>query len=357
MNTKINTVSPFARISYRDKVANDYAWAKESIKSLIFTNIGAQDKSTMERMVSNYRLFNNILDQRDFEKHCNLLGLKIKDFKDEIKPYNKIPTKVQTLLGEELKRPWPFQTMIMNEDGVRSKILAGDLAIRDYIEGLLKEIESIIEQHLPKAEAQAGPDGQVDPEQQKQLEEQMRQQIDTLLNDYVNADRMRHVRNTNKFFRLEKLSSRLLEYFIQELDIRDISNDTFKHALISGMELAWVDVCDDNIEFKSINPLGFFYDKHADTKWIDEGRYAGYRTYLSQADIIANYGHKMSKKDLDKITGVDPTGIGSGRMSKTMKYEDAWEEIWVGASNNNIGEGQYGYNYNNTDTYEVIHVE
>ena len=42
-----------------------------------------------ERMMSNYKLFNNIIDQKDLERECNPLGLEIGQFKDLVQPYNK----------------------------------------------------------------------------------------------------------------------------------------------------------------------------------------------------------------------------------------------------------------------------
>jgi hypothetical protein len=81
-------------------------------------------KKEYDKKLSNYRLYNNIIDQKEFEKECNPLGFEVGQFEDEIKPYNKAYNKIQVLLGEELKRPFSYRTIISNSDGINEKQLA-----------------------------------------------------------------------------------------------------------------------------------------------------------------------------------------------------------------------------------------
>jgi len=96
---------PKQRISYDEKIANDNAWGRRVIDLLILTDNsnGASDLETRyTRMLSSYQLYNNIINQADFEKDCNPLGIEVGQFQDEIKPYNKTPNKINALLGRRV---------------------------------------------------------------------------------------------------------------------------------------------------------------------------------------------------------------------------------------------------------------
>ena len=73
---------PKQRLSYTKKSAEDFKWAKEVIDSILVSSPQQQDivnnyNSEYGRKLSNYRLYNNQLDQKDFERDCNSLGLEI----------------------------------------------------------------------------------------------------------------------------------------------------------------------------------------------------------------------------------------------------------------------------------------
>ena len=86
---------PRQRLSFTEKIKDDYRWAKDTTDSLLAHSYVTHGKlSDFDRMISNYRLFNNELDQRDFERECEPLGLDVGAFQDEIQPYNKTYNKI-----------------------------------------------------------------------------------------------------------------------------------------------------------------------------------------------------------------------------------------------------------------------
>jgi hypothetical protein len=121
---------PKQRLSYSDKIKDDFKWAKDTMKYLCtysyqnseYYNDYNDLSKEFNRKLSNYQLYNNIINQADFEKECNPLGLTIKP-EDDIKPYNKTYNKIQVLLGEELKRPFSYRCIISNTEGIKQKEL------------------------------------------------------------------------------------------------------------------------------------------------------------------------------------------------------------------------------------------
>ena len=99
---------PKQRLSFNDKIKDDYKWCKTVIDNLL-TNYSA-DRSIMnspgslyDKKLANYRLYNNILDQADFERECNPLGLEVGQFRDEIQPYIKLIIKYRYFSTKKIK--------------------------------------------------------------------------------------------------------------------------------------------------------------------------------------------------------------------------------------------------------------
>jgi len=130
---------PKQRVSFAEKSKNDYEWAKTTMQAII-TDTSSSDEDYY-RKLSNYRLYNNVLDQRDYEKECNPLGLNVGQFKDSVQPYNKTYNKIQVLLGDELSRKFPYKAVLINTEGVRSKLLQRDAMIKQYV---LTKIQNIV---------------------------------------------------------------------------------------------------------------------------------------------------------------------------------------------------------------------
>ena len=140
----MRSVFPKQRLSYKEKEEDDFAKVKTFVNSIVRYHeedfcYDCQNKSDktdqtfldekhwqhrrLKNMLSNYRLFNNQLDQEDFREYCDSLGIKkeIGAIAHEIKPYNKTYNKINVLLGEEYKRPDNQKVVLVNAEGVKSK--------------------------------------------------------------------------------------------------------------------------------------------------------------------------------------------------------------------------------------------
>ena len=68
-------------------------------------------------MKENYLLHNNVIDQERFAAICDPLGLDDRLEIEYVQPFNKLPNKINVLVGEELKRPLLY-SVIQNNDEV-----------------------------------------------------------------------------------------------------------------------------------------------------------------------------------------------------------------------------------------------
>lgn len=256
---------PKQRVSFAEKSKNDYEWAKTTMQAIITDTLSSDED--YYRKLSNYRLYNNVLDQRDYEKECNPLGLNVGQFKDAVQPYNKTYNKIQALLGDELSRKFPYKAVLINSEGVRSKLLQRDAMIKQYV---LTKIQNIVSTSgVPKE----------------------------ITDSIISEEDIKNVMS-NKFQDAREITAnKILKYVYRTLSLRDKKNDAFKHGLISGEEIIYVGEVNGLPVVEIINPLSCFYHKSPETKYIQDGLYAGCKTYMTAAEILDKYGEFMSEKD------------------------------------------------------------
>lgn len=123
--SQLSIVLPEQRKSMKEKMQDDFKWGKDCIQAIAIRTYQYNSNQNyfhtdVQRKISNYRLYNNQLDQQDFERECNPYGITSEEFQDKIQPYNKTYNKINVLLGEELKRPFNFRTYLVNSDAVNA---------------------------------------------------------------------------------------------------------------------------------------------------------------------------------------------------------------------------------------------
>jgi len=330
---------PKQRLSYQEKSANDFKWAKDVLDSIISQhaidpNFPGRSGDDYNRMLSNYQLYNNILNQRDFETICNPLGLEVGQFSDAILPYNKTYNKIQVLLGDELSRPFSFKAVLVNSEGVKSKLLHRDYLLRQFV---YSKIQTIIQEL-----------GSTDKEF-----------VDSSINEILPPDEVDKLMKTSYLDAREILSNKILNYLYRVLLIKSKKNDAYKHALIAGAEYVYVGE-ENNLPCVDIlNPLGVFYHKSPETKYVQDALYAGYRTYMTSGEILDRYADFLSEADLKKIdsTFEGKFGMRADFVSPAMQYgHDEADQYWNGMLTSPMTEGSY-LSSNPSDDHLVYHVE
>lgn len=364
MTMQVSKRLPVQTVSLKEKLKDNKQWAKDTIDHLCFyaNNYTDSNSSDYQRMLSNYQLYNNILNQKDFENECNPFGIDVGNFKDEIKPYNKTYNKIQVLLGEELKRRLNFRAVITNADGIKKKELKRTELMRTYIEAQIEREK----QRIQQAFQQKNPQPQMS-EEQMQTEEGMRamEEYQAQMQDSIN--KVMSPEEIDKFMTQEYqegreiLVQKILNYLIREQNVDEKKNDAFKHACLSGLEAAWVGIEQGQPVVKTLNSLNVFYHKSPEIKYIQDGEYAGYRTRMTPSDILTLYGDQLSKDEIERIEGLSSGvhgvfGASGNMISKEMNYYNvdlAYEYNKDGKFSNEHG----SYGSARGEDWEVTHVE
>jgi len=321
------------RISEREKYKDDMQWAKDTLDSLLTDAINTEDSSReYTRKLSNYQLYNNILNQADFERECNPFGLEVGQFKDEIQPYNKTYNKIQVLLSKEARAPFDYRVILTNNDGIKSKL---DMQNEMMFNSLLQKIEQTMAQMGLQFESQVDTTKLIDPRQ------------------------VAEVKNLSFLSKKEVTGNRLLKYLVQYESLKDKKNDAFKHGLIAGEEFAYVGSENGLPKITVLNPLGVFFHKSPEQKFVENSLYAGYRTYMTSAEIFDKFPN-LSEEDAKRI---DHVSMGPNHYGRTdtigseMKYFHEDSYYYNQANFPFSGEGSYGKDALNNEYWLVQHAE
>jgi hypothetical protein len=195
-----------------------------------------------------------------------------------------------------------------------------------------------------------------DPAQQQQIDQEIQQMVDSL----VDPSELSKLRKTSYLDQREIMAARLLDYLMLHLRIRSKMNDAFKHGLIAGEECVWVGVMNNNPELFVVNPLGLFYDKSPEVRYIQDGMFAGYRTMMTTGDIIDRYQDYLSEKDLKRLEGPlqGINGVRDDLIAKDMRYHnvDVYQEMEARGFDLASDEGSYGSS-DDSNHWLVTHIE
>lgn len=302
---------------------------KRVLNQLIpFTSMTVFSKEEYNVMRDNYDLFNNILNQQEFDKICNYLNLQVDTFTDVL-PYNKVYQYVNVLLGEELKRPTLFTPVATSNESIKNKNL-------ELKEAYAKAVSNVISIKMEEMKAQS------QGASEEQLQQLQQQYQEMLTPDDIDVN--------NFMSQQEILASRIIKYAKFKHKIDTIKNDAFKHYLVGGREIIYVGFESGQPTIKVLNPLYTFYEKSGDNKYIQDGDWAGHVFLLTAAEAYRMYSKDMTPED-DKrfkeryhIGTADLTG---NPLAPSMEYhrENTEDNKFLGQQYKYHIEPTEGYNY------------
>ena len=372
----MRTFFPKQRLSYKQKSENDFEKVKQFINSIVRYHeedfcLTCDNKSNsndthstnlqhrrLKNMLSNYRLYNNQLDQEDFKEYCDSLGVKkeIGAVTNDIKAYNKTYNKINVLLGEEYKRPDNQKIVLINAEGIKSKAEYKNKLYRDLINASLQQEILKVKQQFPEIV----PESYQSEEAYQQAIQEQEQQIQQMVDQVMDPEQIEKYMSETYLDAKEIMVGDLLNYLYYKENIKEKKNDGFKHGLISGEEHAWVGIVNGQPVVETVNPLKMFFHKSPEIKYIQDGLYAGYRTYMTIGDVLDKFSDDLTDDQKDLIeerysSKID--GANSALISPSMKYGDldTYEYKYAEQGKHYARFGSYGPSY--YDDIEVIHIE
>lgn len=115
---------------------------------------------------------------------------------------------------------------------------------------------------------------------------------------------------------------RLLNYLMEDLNIKFTTDEGFKHGLITGIEVYRLGINNNSPIFELCNPMGFNYGISSDKTFIQDADWITYEEYSTLSEIFNKYGNKLKKSDLKKLEGA--VQFGSNRLEQ-IESNIVWE--------------------------------
>lgn len=334
------------RLSYAEKIKDDYAWAKEQINNLASYSYGSNNdyygvgaNSRYDTILRSYRLYNNQIEQSDFDYEFNPFGINVGQKKDEIMAYNKAHNKINVLIGEMSAQPFTYRAYMVSNDGAK--------ATMDLKKELLDEfVKAEFQKQLALQEAQK------DPNMTDEMYQNITNQLAEKYRDVMTPEQIEEYIQKKYLEPREKKANKVLDRLMFEQRILEKKKDSFKHGLLSDEEHAWVGLVNGKLTLKILNPLGVFFEKSPDVKYVQKGVAAGYRTRMLVGDILDTYQH-IKKKDLKRI--LERNTFSDGSPGREMVYNYPHTTMTMLGGGGSFTEGQYGYSAGMEE--DVVHVE
>ena len=235
---------------------------------------GGRQNTQFGELQTYYNLYNSIFDEKDFKRITN--PFKVDDgFPATPQDFNIIRPKIDLLIGEETKRPMNFRVVRTSQE-----------AVSDLMD---KEKEMLIQYMMSAIMAK------MDPEQQQQFQQQLQS------GEIMPPEQIAKYMDSTYKDVVENTAYHTLSYLREKLNIDNEFIKGWKDALISGNEIYYVGVQNDEPYMERVNPLFFSYDKSPDLEFIEDGSWCCRKMRLPVAEVYDRYYNKLDEKDLNKL--------------------------------------------------------
>lgn len=235
---------------------------------------GGRQNTQFGELQTYYNLYNSIFDEKDFKRITN--PFKVDDgFPATPQDFNIIRPKIDLLIGEETKRPMNFRVVRTSQE-----------AVSDLMD---KEKEMLMQYMMSAIMAK------MDPEQQQQFQQQLQS------GEIMPPEQIAKYMDSTYKDVVENTAYHTLSYLREKLNIDNEFIKGWKDALISGNEVYYVGVQNDEPYMERVNPSFFSYDKSPDLEFIEDGSWCCRKMRLPVAEVYDRYYNKLDEKDLNKL--------------------------------------------------------
>lgn len=264
--SEINNM-PRQMLSFKKK---NEAWMKKCVdwgdsKSLL--NYNPVRRSVRHKKV-NYDLINGILHMDDMELIFNPGHIKGSFIPDKVQHYPIMNSKINVLIGEEIKRVFDYRVTVTNPNAV-SEIE------NEKKEALFQAIEELMKQTSLS-------------------EDEFNQKLEKI-SDYF----------TYEWQDLRELrANALLKHYVSEYNMPNIFNAGFKDALIVGEEIYSCDIVGGEPVLEKLDNLKVRVYRSGYSNRVEDADVITIEDYWSPGKIIDTYYNKLSKKDMEYIESI-----------------------------------------------------
>ena len=240
-------------------------------------NFSPVRKSVRHKRI-NYDLLNGIIHMEDVALLLNPADVDADYIPEKIQHFPIMNSKLEVLIGEELKRPFDWRAVVTNMNAI-----------------------SAIEEN-----------------KKKELLEAMQQVIeDTSISEEEYASRIEQL---NEYYTYnwqdlrEKRANEYLKHYIKEYNVPLIFNSGFRDAVTVGEELYMCDIVAGEPVIERLNPQKVHIFRSGYSNKIEDADVIIIEDYWNPGRILDTYGDVLTKRDIDYLENL-PNYLGGGEDS------------------------------------------
>lgn len=255
-----------------------------------------------------------------------------------IKHYDLIGIIINALVGEYMQHKDKF--MVTNTDEIASNEYTRnkkDLVLKYVQEQINKEIQ------VKLINSGVNPDVEnVDFEDEEQKQAYI-QEIQAMTEEMTPPEIEKYMNKDWKTM-ATVWAEHTIEHDQERFSMSEMERQELIDFLLTGRCFRHHRIGYDNYKPETWSPKNTFFSKTIDTKYVQDGEYVGRLHYYSPSEVVNKYGHKITKKEKDKLLiGSEIYGDGSAGGTDPISTNKLFDS--------NFGEthitphGQY-YDYN-----------
>ena len=337
------------RLSWKEKKANDFEWAKKCADYIDDMYSPLKDKDRVDRILMNYNLFNGIGNEAMME-YCStpeaMNVLQEEGYSggyENIQHYPVIDQIAKALVGEQQLRPLTPIAVDSSEQAMNSRKrkrlgLMQNLLYKKVVEPIMIEVTQKIMQELGVEDP-----SQLPPEQAQQVQSQIQSEIEAATPEEIENYMRKDYKSPS-----ETQAQAVINFLMDKLDIKYMTDEAFKHLIISGEEIYRVGIRHNMPFLEIVDPLGFTDISRPNGLFVEDGIAAKYEQYVLYNDIYNWHGDEIGnstdiKKKLDSYIGYtkspveilttrmlneNPSALESLPGYKSLDHQDALKQIF-----------------------------
>lgn len=269
---------PSQQLSFRAKTKD---WRKKHLEwasNKTYYNNNLVRKSILNKKI-NYDLINGILYLEDMMVVLNPENIKSSYIPENIQHYPIINSKLNVLIGEEIKRRFDFRVIVTNPTAI------SEIENNKKSE-LYEELKGIITNN-------------------SQSKEDFDRQLEELNNKYIYEwQDQREIR-----------ANYLINHYVKELDLLVKFNAGFTDALVCGEEIYQIDIISGEPTVERINPMNIRIFQSGFSNKIEDSDIILLEEYWNPGRIIDSYYDVLSAKDIKLLEDVPTVGTNDAMQN------------------------------------------
>jgi len=271
---------PLQKISWAEKVKNDYQWFKDNADYRISNSCFGSDGNTNNKkkiLSALYKAYNSEYPVEWFKHITDPFNSGSKSWPAKIRAMNILRPNIEYLRGEYPKRPFNYQVTVQGEDGYNAYLEAQKQSIYKSLGQIF--INTVNENAKKEPTLDTGVESK-EAELPEEVSQKFKGTYKNILAVQAQTD---------------------LNLTMEDQKIKEKINDNMLHWLIAGEAYSYRNVLRDQVIYEAVDPMEFDWDYSPDVKYVQDASWTVRRIMMAVPDCVDRFYDTLNSRDIDNL--------------------------------------------------------